>query len=762
MDALSFLSRSGYLPHGYCFNWTPGLLWTMVASDTTIALAYFSIPAAIGCFIFKRRERSLYLVAALFCAFILACGLTHLLDVWTIWRPDYGLQALGKLGTAAISTLTAVLLWRLLPLALQIPSIQQLQGVIQSLEDEIQKRRVAEDDLSDIQQSLAVTLASIEAGFLATDRDGRITRMNAVAERVLGWSEQQAIGQALAHVFVREGDVPEPALQNPVDVAIQAGTTRDALSREMAVSRDGQRTPIETKTALTYRDDGSVSGLAVVFRNLSQIAQAEQASQHAEMYFRHVLESVPNGLILVDHEQKITLVNRSAENMFGYSRDELYGQPIDRLVPDRARALHVDHVKSFMAHPSFRAMGAGRELFGRRKDGSEVPIEIGLNPIETQDGRFTLAAIIDISARQRAETANRRLVSIVESSDDAIVSKTTDGIITSWNRGAEHLFGYTAQEAIGQSIFMLVPDRLVDEEVQTMDLIRRNERLNHFETRRRRQDGSEVDVSVRLSPIHNSAGDVVGESNIARDISDLKRRDAELQRSNAELEQFAYVASHDLRSPLRGIADLVDWISADLGDEPPAAVRTNLDRIRLRTQRMDKLIEDLLTYARAGRAENQMTPISLDQLVRSILELQPPPLGFNVALDLGVEDFLATRTPLETVLRNLLSNAVKHHDRQDGHIKVRAHHRGQVCEIGITDDGPGVPAEAQDRVFKLFQTGGTHSGSGIGLALTKRIIETHGGRIELKSPVQNGRGTEFRILWPIHETFSQSQPLHRL
>ncbi|MDE2594936.1 MAG: PAS domain S-box protein [Burkholderiales bacterium] len=748
MDVLSFFGRSGYLPHGYCFNWTPGLLWTMVASDTVIALAYFSIPAAIGCFIYKRRERSLYLVAALFCAFIFACGLTHLLDVWTIWRPDYGLQAIGKLGTALISTATAVLLWRLLPAALAIPSTQELQRAIRSLEDEVRKRRVAEDGLVSTQQSLAVTLASIDAGFLATDRQGRITCLNNVAERVLGWTEEQARGQPLMRVFVREGMAPDVNATNPVDAVMEAGLSIETSRRDIAVGRDGRRTPIEAKTALTHQEDGSVLGLAVVFRDRSQIVQAELATYHAENYFRQVVESVPNGLLMVDRNQKITLVNRPTENMFGYTRAEMLGQPLGLLVPERSRGVHGGLVDGYLAQPAFRAMGAGRELFGRHKNGSEVPIEIGLNPIDTPNGLFTLAAIIDISERKQADMANRRLVSIVESSADAIVSKTIDGTITSWNHGAQELFGYTPQEAIGQSIFMLVPERLMEEEVRVMNLIRRHERLNHFETRRRRKDGSEVDVSVRLSPIFNAAGEVVGESNIARDISDLKRRDAELQRSNAELEQFAYVASHDLRGPLKGIDDLVEWIVADLGEAPPAAVQKNLDRIRLRIQRMDGLIEDLLTYARAGRLENELTRVSLDALVRGIIELQPTPLGFEVVLDLGDEEFMAARVPLEAALRNLLSNAIKHHDRKQGCIQVSARVVGDFCEIHVVDDGPGIPADAQERVFKLFQTGGRQSGSGIGLALTKRVVETHGGHIELTSPVMAGRGTAFHILWP--------------
>ncbi len=151
------------------------------------------------------------------------------------------------------------------------------------------------------------------------------------------------------------------------------------------------------------------------------------------------------------------LVNRKAEDLFGYSREELFGQPIEMLVPQRYRHGHPEHVSAFFAKPQARAMGVGRELYGCRKrlQGTEVPVEIGLNPIETPEGLCTLASIIDVTERKRAEVAHERLAAIVEFSDDAIVSKTPDGVIVSWNRGAEQLFGYTMQEAIGKSIFML-------------------------------------------------------------------------------------------------------------------------------------------------------------------------------------------------------------------------------------------------------------------------------------------------------------------
>ncbi len=205
MDFLtSFLGCNRFLPHGYCFTGSPGLLLAMVSADGVIGAAYFSISVALVRFVRKRGEFSAHWVGLLFSAFIFACGATHLMDIWTIWQPDYGLQALTKIITAVISIMTAIALWPMMPRALRLPSVKQLRSVIDSLEAEAGKRRSAEDQLADTQHSLAITLASIGAGFIATDRVGRVTRMNAVAERVTGWRQHDAQGQLVWCVFKRE------------------------------------------------------------------------------------------------------------------------------------------------------------------------------------------------------------------------------------------------------------------------------------------------------------------------------------------------------------------------------------------------------------------------------------------------------------------------------------------------------------------------------------------------------------------------------
>jgi signal transduction histidine kinase len=235
------------------------------------------------------------------------------------------------------------------------------------------------------------------------------------------------------------------------------------------------------------------------------------------------------------------------------------------------------------------------------------------------------------------------------------------------------------------------------------------------------------------------------------DIGARKRLELDLRQANADLEEFTFVASHDLRAPLRGITDLVDWIVADLGATAPAEVVHNLGRISQRTRRLEEVVGELLAYARAGRASEAPDRIDLYGLVRGILEMQPLPAGFEIDLQLDLPALQGARIPLETALRNLLANAVQHHDRAQGRLRVVARQEGACCDISVIDDGPGIPRSVRRALFEPAGAATTPAAGGAnhGLALTKRLVNAHGGQIALVSPLADGRGCCFRISWPL-------------
>ncbi len=484
---------------------------------------------------------------------------------------------------------------------------------------------------------------------------------------------------------------------------------------------------------------------------MTGVSSALPAAPSVELLAR-AFHAAPNGFVMVDREGRIVAANAVLETMFGHAEGTLSGQMLEVLLPGALREAHVGLRSAFFAHPEPRAMGAGRVLYARRADGHEFPVEIGLNPLSGPQGPLVLASVVDISERLALEWAFRGLF---DASPYGLLIVDDHGRIVMANRVIAESLGHTAPSLIGQPLETLLPERYRGAHGALMAGYRRTGEARMMGRGRDltalHADGTELPVEIGLSRVRWQRQTMTLAA--VSDISIRKKLELELRQANANLQEFTYVASHDLRSPLRGIADLVEWINADLGAVEggvPAEVQRNLERISQRIGRMERLIDDLLSYARAGRAATEFTQVDLGALVRGVLEIQPVPAGFAVELALDIPPFPATRTPLETVLRNLLSNAVKHHDRDQGRIQVSARHDDSFCEVSVIDDGPGVPEAARERIFKLFQTltARERGGSGIGLALTKRLVEVHGGRIEVISPVADGRGTGMRFWWP--------------
>ncbi len=288
---------------------------------------------------------------------------------------------------------------------------------------------------------------------------------------------------------------------------------------------DGVYREILDNGAAFYRDGefaGYFGSCIDISDRMAMEAQLRQAQKDER--FRLAVEGAPNGMVLADGDGRIVLVNTQTEKLFCYSRDELIGKELEVLLPERFRSRHPGLRSIYTSRPAPRAMGAGRDLFARRKDGAEVPVEIGLNPIMTDEGMLVLAAIVDITERKKAEERQSRLASIVDASRDAILSKSLDGIVTSWNPGAEALFGYSAPEMIGQPIQRIIPIERVAEENDVLDRLKAGQSVEHFETERITKQGEPIPVSITISPIKDTAGRITGASSVLRDITERAYR----------------------------------------------------------------------------------------------------------------------------------------------------------------------------------------------------------------------------------------------
>ncbi len=463
----------------------------------------------------------------------------------------------------------------------------------------------------------------------------------------------------------------------------------------------------------------------------------------------------PNAMIMIDKDGVIELVNVQAEKIFGYARADLIGKSIDILLPERYRGSHPHHRKAFFANSSPRSMGVGRELFGRHKDGSEFPVEIGLNPIQTADGIKVLSAIVDISERKLQEEQFRQ---VVEMAPNSMIMIDKEGIIELINVQTEKIFGYARAELIGQSIDILLPDRFRGQHP--------DHRRTFFTTPKpramgagrelfgRRKDGSEFPLEIGLNPIMTASGMKVLSAIV--DISDRKQADlrqqkliGELTRINEELNNFAYVSSHDLKSPLRGIDQLATWIADDLRETLNDDTKNHLQLMRSRIKRMNTLLDDLLAYSKVGRSNGDIVTVNTTDLIKDIFDLTATKKNIQLELANELPTLLTRKVPLELVFRNLIGNAIKHHDKDHGNIKIDALFLKEGVEFSVADDGPGIPLEHQQRVFAMFQTLKPRDeveGSGIGLSLVKKTIEAEGGQITLESDGEHG--STFRFIWP--------------
>src|SRR5436309_1885387 len=245
--------------------------------------------------------------------------------------------------------------------------------------------------------------------------------------------------------------------------------------------------------------------------------------------FQALVEAGPDAIVAVDHAGIIRLINAQTERLFGYPRDELLGRPVEVLVPEPVREVHPGHRAQYFRDPRTRPMGAGLALSGRRKDGTQFPVDIALSSIETEEGILVSAAVRDITDWTRGEEALAYLAAIVDSSDDAIIGKDLQGTVLSWNTGADHIYGYSAEEMMGRPLSLLVPPDRPQELPGILERIRSGERIEHFETLRLTKDGRIIDVSLACSPIRDAAGRVVGASTISRDITARKKAEAKFR-----------------------------------------------------------------------------------------------------------------------------------------------------------------------------------------------------------------------------------------
>jgi PAS domain S-box-containing protein len=476
------------------------------------------------------------------------------------------------------------------------------------------------------------------------------------------------------------------------------------------------------------------------------------AEEETRQRLAAIIESSDDIIATKDLDGIITAWNRGAERILGYAAAEVIGKHVSMLMPPEAiedterilgrirRGERVDH------YPTKR----------RRKDGTVIDVSLTVSPIKNAEGEIIGASKVgrDVTESRRAAELKERLAAIVESSDDVIVSKNLDGIITSWNKGAERVLGYTPLEVIGKHVSMLMPPEAIEDTEKILGRIRRGEKVDHYETKRRRKDGTIVDVSLTVSPIRDAAGHVVGASKIGRDITQQKRIEVERLEADRRKDEFLAMLAHELRNPLASINNAVQLFGKLETEEDLEWAKEIVGR---QVKHLARLIDDLLDVSRItrGKIGLKKEAINLSPVVHSAVEAAQPLIDerkheLSVSL-IGTLRLEADPVRLEQILVNLLTNAAKYTDA-GGRIGLTARHEGTDIVISVRDTGIGISRSLLPRVFDLFIQGDrtmarSEGGLGIGLTLVKSLVEMHGGSATAASDGP-GRGSEFIVRLP--------------
>lgn len=513
-------------------------------------------------------------------------------------------------------------------------------------------------------------------------------------------------------------------------------------------------------------EDEAVAAIVSNYRDVSYKKYAEDQLKSSEKRFRAMIEKSVDIVSLADATGRVYYITPSVEKVFGFTPEEYLSHPPSHFIHPNDLTGQEALIRDIISKPGESFYRQQRLL---HKDGSWRWCEgIITNLLHDPDIGALISNFRDITERKKGEEQQALFASIVNSSDDAIMSTTLDGTVTTWNQGAEHIFGYTANEIVGKPVDILIPEALLDEEKIMMKRLAKGESFKHFETIRLRKNGTRMYASLTVSPLRDALGEVVSASVVLRDVSDRVRareeieqlnatleqkvieRTAQLEAVNKELESFSYSVSHDLRAPLRAIDGYARIIEEDYFKLFDDEGKRLFSVIQYNAKKMGTLIDDLLSFSRLGRKDLNRMRVNMNELVEgAILELEKS-VKHNASIKIGKLGTVAVDYGLiSQAMINLISNAIKYSSKNpQPQINIDADRRANEVIYSVADNGVGFDMKYADKLFGVFQR--LHSeadfeGTGVGLAIVQRIINKHGGRVWAEARPNKGATFYFSL-----------------
>ena len=586
---------------------------------------------------------------------------------------------------------------------------------------------------------LAAIVESSDDAIVSKDLDGIVTSWNPAAERIFGYSAEEMVGEPILKIIPEDLYAEEKHIISRIRQGLRIEHFETLRRR-----KDGRLVNISVSVSPVLDIHGRVIGASKIARDVTFQREAERARG----VLAAIIESSDDAIISKDLTGIITSWNRAAEKLYGYSSEEMVGQPVLRIVPPE---LHDEE------HRILAKVRAGERIEHFQtvrvaRDGRRIEVELTVSPVRGANGSIIGASKVarDLTAKREADRVSATLSAIVTGSDDAIIRKTLSGVVTSWNPAAERLYGYTAEEMVGQSILRIIPVHLYFEEEHILAKIRAGERIEHFETTRMRKDGKKVDVSLTVSPVRDSLGRLIGASKIARDIS--AQKDALRKK-----DEFLAVLAHELRNPLAPIRNAIALFGQ------PNTTKSQQDRAQAIAERqfqhMSRLLDDLLDVSRItrGHVELQLQHVELRAQVQQAVDATRNLVSdrkHQLKVSHSEEPLFLEADPVRItqIVQNLLSNAAKYTD-SGGVISLSTKRDGDFAVIEVTDTGIGFDAAMRARLFDLFSQekdalSRAAGGLGIGLALVREFVERHGGTVTGDSEGR-GKGSRFVVRLPL-------------